>query len=272
MTTSIIYIAGLYHSGSTLLDRLLTTSKETIGLGEIYKLITDGREKYCSCGEQIDNCDFWTKFNPKVIGRNASEDEIEELYEDVMNLAHEYFPEAKYIVDSSKCHPISNEYIYKNFKGLIYHTKKDATNLKVINLYRDPRGWVGSIQKREKRFKRNFIKKIIHRSNLMRLVRWMQWYLMHKRIRHFLKENNIQHINISYEGICFQTEKTLKKIKEFTGIEYEINRDLELKTFNSHISVGNPSRLEPGSNSHIRYDSKWLSNRFNIVDNLMFIL
>ena len=269
MQPTIIYIAGLYHSGSTLLDRILTTSEKSIGLGEIYKYITDGPEQFCSCGKRINDCKFWSKFSNNKIGRNQTEEIIDNYYEEIINKVEDTFPSIEYLIDSSKCHPFSEDYSYKNFKGLIYHTKKNPQRLKVINLYRDPRGWVNSIQKREERFQRNSLSKVIFSSNIIRSARWIQWHIMNKRIRKFLKQNNLDFINISYERLCFDTEETIKEINKFSGIEIKIDKSLELKTVNSHICVGNPSRLINDKKSHIKYDAKWFQLN-NIIDALMY--
>ena len=63
MKKKFIYIAGLYHSGSTLLDQYLGSNSQIIGLGEIAKYIKDGSEGNCTCGKKVEECDFWSKIN-----------------------------------------------------------------------------------------------------------------------------------------------------------------------------------------------------------------
>ena len=59
MKTKVIYVAGLYHTGSTLLDMILGNLPNVIGLGEIFKGFHDKFEEVCSCGQKVENCDFW---------------------------------------------------------------------------------------------------------------------------------------------------------------------------------------------------------------------
>ena len=154
MKKNIIYVASLYHSGSTLLDRILSISDKSLGLGEIYKLIIDGPEENCSCGLRTLDCDFWNDL--EIFKKTNPNDfqSIEKRYKDILKKTIDRFSEIEYIIDSSKCHPLSLRITYKNFKGLLFHTKNNPHNLKVIHLYRDPRGWVNSILDREKRFSR----------------------------------------------------------------------------------------------------------------------
>ena len=64
--TKILYIAGIYHSGSTLLDRSLSVGQNIIGFGEISKAHFDGFEDYCTCGELSINCGFWKLVMSKI--------------------------------------------------------------------------------------------------------------------------------------------------------------------------------------------------------------
>lgn len=60
----IIYIAGLGHSGSTILDMALGSHPNIIGLGEIYAVFNSKNYKNlfekstCSCGEKGKDCSF----------------------------------------------------------------------------------------------------------------------------------------------------------------------------------------------------------------------
>jgi len=54
----LIYVMGRGHSGSTLLDSVLSADPDVEGVGEIVAAM--GRyDKSCSCGESIGDCPFW---------------------------------------------------------------------------------------------------------------------------------------------------------------------------------------------------------------------
>ena len=262
MDKEIIYIAGLYHSGSTLLDQYIGSNDSIMGLGEICKFIKDGPAGKCTCGANAENCEFWRDFKPL---KNISESGLEKTYSKIIDKASKKKGKFQYILDSSKCHPYDMKPTYSNFRGLIYYTKYFPNKIRVIHLYRDPRSWVSSIMRREKRSKRKFIISAIFKSEFMRAIRYCQWFFMHFLIRKFIRENNLRSINISYEKICLDKKNSLLEISKFLNLELD-EKKLNLKETNSHICVGNPSRLTNLDNPEISYDARWLRENFSLVD------
>ena len=62
----VIFIASCGHSGSTILELLLTSNLHCVGIGEAFQLvdprnrIIDHVEKYtCACGDPIETCELW---------------------------------------------------------------------------------------------------------------------------------------------------------------------------------------------------------------------
>ena len=59
----IIYVLGLGHSGSTVLDMLLATAGKAVGLGQVWRVLREdfatSKERVCSCGETALNCPLW---------------------------------------------------------------------------------------------------------------------------------------------------------------------------------------------------------------------
>ncbi len=62
----VIFIVSAGHSGSTLLDLLLSAHPEVVGLGEAEKIgakvVPKIPEHHCSCGKAYDECPFWGDF------------------------------------------------------------------------------------------------------------------------------------------------------------------------------------------------------------------
>lgn len=54
----LLYVMGRGHSGSTVLDALLGNAPGVAGVGELVSGMLRF-EDVCSCGETIENCDFW---------------------------------------------------------------------------------------------------------------------------------------------------------------------------------------------------------------------
>jgi hypothetical protein len=58
---SIIYIQGYGHSGTTILDILLGSSPQSMSGGELMFITRTGiKEEFCSCGDPIGSCSFWS--------------------------------------------------------------------------------------------------------------------------------------------------------------------------------------------------------------------
>jgi Sulfotransferase family len=59
--TRVLYVMGLYRSGSTILDILLGNQPGLSGVGELRNLPIMGWEGVgvCACGQPVHECDFW---------------------------------------------------------------------------------------------------------------------------------------------------------------------------------------------------------------------
>ena len=259
MKLKVVYIAGLYHTGSTLLDMLLGSLPDVIGLGEIFKCFHDKFEKNCSCGKTVEECEFWGSFAKN----NSQKLNIQNEYEKVIEKFEDLYGKNSILVDSSKCHPFkffasAND---RKMQGLDHLINIDDIDLKVIHIVRDVRSWSNSLLMRDAKeknkntiFANSF--RLLFRSSFARFV---QWYWGHKKIINFINKNNLNHIKISYEDLAINPKKTLLDITRFLGLEYS---DSMLKPSNtsSHIAVGNPMRFRESDIENIRYDYRWMSS------------
>jgi hypothetical protein len=58
--TKLVYIGGYGHSGSTLLEYLLTASPDVVACGEVASVLRQrGRKGRCTCGERVKHCPVW---------------------------------------------------------------------------------------------------------------------------------------------------------------------------------------------------------------------
>ena len=259
----IIYVASLYHSGSTLLDGLLSRNPSAVGCGEVYKLYFDGPEKFCTCGKTARECELWSK----VLSKNVSclNDFYSELFGVVKNLYGN-----RLIVDSSKCHPL----LYNSdvgFKSLSVLADRKDVDLKVIFLMREPRSWARAIVRRQSRIEKEN-KKIsyLFRIRNILLIRYIQWMIGNKKILDFLTGKNISFCSITYEDLTTDVDSTLNKVDSFIGE----NQSTQNKSSNgvSHILVGNPSRFSFIKDPIVKYDVRWLGEVSIISDFLFFLI
>src|SRR6056297_870811 len=100
----VIYIAGLGHSGSTLLNFLCSTGGPGVSLGEISLVLRDrhriGAESPCSCGAPAPECPFWGPLLPAL--RACRGEEPDALHALVARHFRTHFGPGRVLVDSSK--------------------------------------------------------------------------------------------------------------------------------------------------------------------------
>jgi len=240
----IVYIAGLGHSGSTILDMAFANPK-IIGLGEIYAVFNSNNSQdlfensTCSCGKKGADCSFWKDI------RTLSEGNLptEEKYLQLIEIFSEKYGDDMILVDSSK-----NSYPYLNMLN-------EKFDLRIIYLTRDYRSWAYS------RFSR--VKSLL-------FVLFFKWFAENKKLLYVLNKNKFNILKVGYEELAFFPEFILKKISEFIEVPYS---DLMLSPSNtkSHIINGNIARADKQKKERFFYDPKWLvSGRLSFVSVFFF--
>jgi hypothetical protein len=243
----IIYIAGEGHSGSTLLDLLLSTHPQVCGLGEVQMLVSDEKRSVytknaesiiCSCGEPISRCELWGNFIKYVDSIEGAK--FEERYIHLLKIADNKMGDDVIISDSSKyVNPL------QKVIGTIQKTE-DYTldDLFVVHLIKDARAWATSIKYR-------------YNIGLLKTSRYMlEWLRNNKNIYNILETNRIDYMRVRYEDICFDTKKTVEKILNDAGIPCEDGVG-ELDQAKAHVGLGNSMRTDKDKSRRIIYDSRW---------------
>jgi len=226
----IIYIAGLGHSGTTLLDISLGTVNEITGLGEVRTLMDDQSldrhfSSYCSCGARANECVFWSGI-PEIL-KNL--DTAKDKYEAILEHLDQRVNKNQVAVDSSKNSESYLEYLDKNH------------DLKVLFITRDIRSWCYTRHLSTGKPVAYFI---------------LRWFLENLKLIRRIKSMGIEPIFIGYEEIALFPGKMLKYISGKTGIEYSENM-LNPVVSNSHIISGNIARVDPEKRSGWYYDARW---------------
>ena len=262
---NIIYIAGIYHSGSTLLDRSLSTVTNVTGFGEVSKGYFDGFEDLCSCGNTPVLCEFWA---PLCGGHVQSH---HEFYGEFCQRTGAFCGENHAIVDSSKTSPFRLFATkVKRWQGLSYWLTVPEVNLTVIHLVRSPRSWVASLRRRDGRFRKERKQSLI--GNLIRsdFVRLCQWYLSHKMIERYVRKNKLKSVIVFYEDFCTRPTETINRIIQVVDSSLKHVDEIDLHSSTSHIVVGNPSRNNVNMNDRIVCDSRWESEKFTLSFNCIY--
>jgi len=265
----VLYIAGLGHSGSTLIDLILGSSKNAFSLGEIefFEDYYFERKKLknvchpsnnCLCGKNLKKCKFWSPiinddrinslfpyiplkgerkkmvFNtffgvPKISFGKFSD---EEFYKDILIQANKIKNNnVDILIDSSK-----------DFRRLSYLSKLKSIDLHVIHLVRDSRGVVS--------------------SNIKWNNRWhyalFYWFFMNCLFKLFIRKNipKSKSLMLSYDMFAMQPDKYLKILVDKFGLD--INLDTYINDVNKekfHQVGGNPINFK--KIDRIKYDRSW---------------
>jgi len=168
----VLYVMGLYRSGSTILDIVLANHAKMVGVGELRNLpyTFAGRSERCACGVSVIECPFWLSvrgvWEARVGGQSAGarlaslQDRFERTrslprvllqgawrtrdFDDYCSLTTELYraiaevSEREIIVDSSK-------YPARSFALL---TAPDI-DLRIVHLVRDGRAVIWSVRRKE---------------------------------------------------------------------------------------------------------------------------
>jgi hypothetical protein len=244
--SKIIYIAGLGHSGTTLLDMSLGTLPGVVGLGEL-KTILDNRtrEKHytsvCSCGKKASDCEIWGQV-PGLFSSTSSE--VERI-EAIHAMMEKHYGRQIVMVDASK-----NSYAYL---GELHRSH----DLKVVFLTRDVRSW-------------SYSRHLSAGKPVVYFV--MRWLLENHKLRRRIRKMGIAPMWVGYEELSLYPERLLQKIAGFCGLTYAPCMLQPGKT-NSHIISGNVARVDQDNRSGWKYDARWmLSTRILLLSPLFACL
>lgn len=253
MKKKVVYVAGLGHSGSTLLNLILGEHSKMVGLGEVDSLLGGGMdftieaERMCSCGNTAIDCPFWHKVAAGFkANSNLSRDE---QYLKVFEIAAESFGEDTVMIDHSK-----------GIDALKRLIKIPEIDVKVIFLIKDVRSYTISRIDRANRIKARRKEKdtaVLRSKDSFNFpsYHFLRWYQLNKKMLSFLKQKNVSYLQIGYEELCLYPEIMLEKLCEFIGVAVEPSM-LNFQNSSSHILRGNKMRHNP-EKQKIRYDNRW---------------
>lgn len=252
-----LYIASCSHSGSTLLDMLLSSHPEVCGLGETAMLIMPGKQKKnlqrldqfrCSCGEMVADCDLWSAFFELV---QANPDlGVAETHRQLVRLTRKNAPGTRIISDSSK---------YVKYLRMLLQTPDQPEgaslyrnqDLAIIHLVRDARGYVSSL-------KRRFNISDDDSQGIERL--FQDWYTQNRSIEKGCRKLGVRRLTLSYEEMCIDPVNTITHVCREAGLDDHPNVG-QLALSRSHVGLGNPMRNHETRSQVVQYDRRWFHDR-----------
>ncbi len=251
-----IYIVGNSFCGSTLFGFLLSANPDIINLGEL-KIKTWLRERSCSCGHSIDTCpfysDYFSEFNTtkkslfadvrprsvisllfrrdKIVSKNAIV-KMESFYHSINEHVLQMYPNAKYIVDTSKSIWMLNGWL---------HTSLDK-DIKIIWLTRNLQPSMASFTKRGFKFYHSLLS--ILANNML--------------TKYYLKWNKLNYLKLDYTRFYSEYEEIAKSTSAFLNITIP---SAYQNHHNHHVVSGNSNTKKEftGQFKGFHKDEEWKS-------------
>jgi hypothetical protein len=239
---TVAFILGEGYSGSTLVDLLLGSHSQMVGLGEVDAEAFDAffdDNQICTCLLGARDCHFWSKVLSRLteltgrevfrLGEAGSDPEM--ITQNTIDLfrAVRDVSSVDILVDSSK-----------RFQRTYSLAKSGVIRPKVIHLVRDGRGVAYSYSKRGKPFRDAVL----------------QWQTTNAQIKDWLESGNApESIAVRYEHLCEEPVKVVRDICEFLGINWEAQMMLFGRKTHHNVR-GNTMRFRT-NNSTIKLDETW---------------
>lgn len=276
---SVVYIAGVGRSGSTVLDSVLGNHSLIQSVGELSRLPGDAwiENFYCSCGKRSQECPFWDAVHNTWHASNGSvsaqelvevQDKVEQfdgwpfmvrprwrrtqtfkMYRDQTLLilrAIQKTSGRSVLIDSSKS--IGRAFALSLIPEI---------DLRVIQLVRDPRGVVWSHKKKFTRDLQEGLPRDIRSKPAWRAaLYWCRQNLKAERLRRSLGPR--QALLVRYEDFMLQTLPVLQRIGDFIGVDLtdvqsDINEGRKLRF--DHTIAGNRVRMKRAL--ELSFDQEW---------------
>jgi len=241
----IVYIIGVGHSGSTLLDLLLGSHSKTVSVGELIALSSVGKPGRqarilgapCDCGAPTKaDCPFWGDVDRRLQTTSGTSLRTIDLeagdpgaFRRANRAIYDAVAEASgraYVVESSKR--------TSRFARLV----EAGFDVRPIHILRAPQGVVA--------------------SNLRKGRDWRtpcRAYSRHAlRTRRLLADR--EHMRIRYEDLASRPEQTVRGLMEWLGLGFEPEQLRWSRTVHHHLA-GN--RMRQTGDDSIRFDERWRS-------------
>lgn len=238
--TKLVYIGGYGHSGSTLLEYLLTGCTELVACGEIASVIRDRLKKtQCTCGRRSEACPIWSQ----VLAADAP---LSQKTHEALTLALLARAGKRYdlMVDSTKTASGHASAPFRLRRAL-------GKDFLLIHLVRDPRAVAWSaIKKTERR------KMTVNRPLYCARVA-LAWSAANLACEIFGRLYPKQYLRLRYEDLVVAPRATLEGILQCVSAGAKWHPETLGVTDNRHQLYGNRMRGKPLILADVKQDRAW---------------
>ncbi|MEX0918567.1 MAG: sulfotransferase [Candidatus Paceibacterota bacterium] len=251
----VIFILSAGHSGSTLLDILLDTHRQVIGVGEIHTFKKDSQVR-CACGKAVQECRRWAPIiNQVAVSPCGLKTKLKTKVEHFLNLDVYRYNNCPDVLIDKDAYIKTNEALFdeilKREEGqIIVDSSKSIERVEllslsdkiepiIVHLVRDTRAVTWSYMRKYKK-KRHY------------LFIWLSHNIKIELLKYRVRAPAIL---VGYSEIVRQPQKTIDRIIRLAGLQPQ---DIigEYQTVPHHQFGGNGMRFAP---KDIIDDNAWRS-------------
>lgn len=257
----VVFVAGLGHSGSTLLELLLCGSDRVVGLGEVHNHLRRSPAERarrtaepCTCALALGSCPMWGPIAEVCEDPTLA---VEEKYRAVLDHARSLLGEDVTLVDSSK-----------NLASLRV-LRSVAEDVAAVHLVRDVRSWSEATREKSRRWGQMAWRDLVRDHGtraVSRRAKLTTWY----RFRTWDRENRAfvdalgsladPVVRVGYEPLATATGPVLEQLCSALGLAFDA-RMLVPSPTGGHLVGGNRMRSTPSKTSAVMYSTRWLTRR-----------
>ena len=265
----IILLLGEGHSGSTLIDVMMNSHPDVVGVGEIShycrSLKMDG---ICSCGEGLKRCSFWKKI---FDGLDCSIFKLpyRKKIDFLLNRTNYFYFEGdkEYKFDSQR-YTMEVENLFRRIqsvsgKRVIFDSSKtperaelilgnDNLDILILHLVRDGKGVVYSNYK-------------LGRNPFYFMRRWMSVNLRIEIIK--MRQKNIKIMFVHYDDLIKRPEYILNSILK--NFDLKFSKEMFKSDGKYHQVGGNSKSRFFNDISDIKYDKVW-EKKLGLLNKIIF--
>jgi len=243
--TKLAYIGGYGHSGSTLLEYLMTFNAAVAACGEVVSAIRKGRKEKCTCGKVAKDCPVWS-----VRFKSSARDDGWTHQDLLLALLENVSADCAVMIDSSKTARGAAATPFRMRRKL-------GANFLLIHNIRDPRGVCWSVLKQATR-KAKRERRSLPNSTMLYAVSAAGWWASNLSCELFGWLYPDQYVRVRYEDLTRLPQRVLNDLYGSLLLESQ-SLMAAAPNGNRHQLHGNRMRHKELSLPEIKEDGAWRS-------------
>jgi hypothetical protein len=277
---TILYIAGMARTGSTVLGEMLGRVPDVTYVGELSQFWRRySSRELCSCGRALPECGFWSRVVDEAFGDLPAErvEQFIELERRVFRrralrmlwsrgwatgcLAAEEMLQERNRLYAAASKVSGSSWIVDASKSPFFGASLaclSAADLDVVQIVRDPRGVIYSWRKQVQSDSEPST--LARKYTTVLAVQWMADNLMAQLA---LRRLASCHVLVRYEDLVAGPEMSLSRVAKATGLPlsdpHAAVDDVARPPQDHHRVAGNPGVRRLGNAVHLSLDEEWKS-------------